>query len=218
MGTVPEQLKYLTESLAAQCFLNEYAYASSPEEDDSIAQLIEAAVHKQEDTNRYLASIACYRAIHTTGISPEFINNYPTPDDSSKELITAQYKEPRQEQEIKTSLKEKRNFSDTISQKVQEMYEETPYPRFKFADYTDSKLAEPIFKAIELETSRKNLSFSDELKTYTATQKVLIAGCGTGNQASWLVDIKMPRLQRLTSAAAAWHTQLGSTWNMEWTI
>ena len=181
-GTIPQQFKSLTEALAAQCFLNEYVYTSSQEEDDSIAQLIEAAAHNQEDTNRYLAIIGCYKAIYTTGISPEFINNYPTPDDSSKELITAQFKEPLQEQEIKTSLKEKRNVSDTISQKVQEMYEENPYPRFKFADYTNSNLANTIHKSIEIEATRKSLSFSDELKTSTATPKVLIAGCGTGNQ------------------------------------
>ena len=182
LGTVPENLKCLTESLAAQCFLNEYVYASSPEEDDSIAQLIEAAAHNQEETNRYLAVIGCYKAIYTTGISPKFINNYPSPDDSSKELITYQFKEPLQEKEIKTSLKEKRNVSGTISQKVQEMYEEAPYPRFKFADYIDSKLAKPIFKAIELETSRKDLSFSEEVKSLTSAPKVLIAGCGTGIQ------------------------------------
>ena len=62
------------------------------------------------------------------------------------------------------------------------MYEEAPYPRFKFADYIDSKLAKPIFKAIELETSRKGLSFSEELKSLTSAPKVLIAGCGTGIQ------------------------------------
>ncbi|WP_114993775.1 class I SAM-dependent methyltransferase [Synechococcus sp. UW179A] len=182
MGTVPEQLRRLTKSLAAQCFLNEYVYTSSQEEDDSIAQLIEAAAHNQENTNRHLAIIGCYKAIYTTGISTEFINNYPTPDDSSKELITAQFKEPLLEQEIKTSLQEKRNVSDTISQQVQAMYQESPYPRFKFADYTSSKLAKPILKAVELETSRKDLSFSEELKSLTAAPKVLIAGCGTGNQ------------------------------------
>ena len=181
-GTIPQQVKSLTEALAAQCFLNEYVYTSSKEEDDSIAQLIEAAAHNQEDTNRYLAIIGCYKAIYTTGISPEFINNYPTPDDSSKELITAQFKEPRQEQEIKTSFQEKRNVSDIISQKVQEMYEENPYPRFKFADHTNSDLANTIHKSIEIEATRKNLSFSDELKTSSARPKVLIAGCGTGNQ------------------------------------
>ena len=181
-GTIPQEFKSLAEALAAQCFLNEYAYASSPEEDGSIAQLIEAAAHNQENTDRYLAIIACYRAIHRTGISPELINNYPTHDDSSKELITTQFKEPLQEQVIKTSLKEQRNVSDTISQKVQEMYEENPYPRFKFADYTDSKLANTIHKSIEIEATKNSLSFADELKTSSAKAKVLIAGCGTGNQ------------------------------------
>ena len=182
-GTIPAQLKCLTESLAAQCFLNEYIYASSPEEDDHITKLIEAAVNNQESTNRHLAIIGCYKAIHTTDIRPEFINNYPTPDDSSKELVTAQFKEPRQEQKIKTSLQDEQNITNTNSRLVQKMYEENPYPRYKFADYTDSDLAQPICKSIEIDATRKNLSFSEELKTPTGSPKVLIAGCGTGNQA-----------------------------------
>ena len=62
------------------------------------------------------------------------------------------------------------------------MYEENPYPRFKFADHTNSNLSNAIHKSIESESTRKSLSFSDELKISTATPKVLIAGCGTGNQ------------------------------------
>ncbi len=182
MSTVPKQLRPLTEALSAQCFLNEYVYRSSQEEEESITQLIVAATHNQVDSNQYLAIIGCYKAIYTTGINPEFINNYPTPDDSSKELITAQFKEPLLEQDIKSSMQEKRNVSDTISRKVQAMYEENPYPRFKYSDYTDSKLAEPVCESIEKETTRKDLSFSEELKPLTARPKVLIAGCGTGNQ------------------------------------
>ena len=183
MGKAPQQFKPLTEAIAAQCYLNEYAYSSLQEEDASIAKLIDAAIHSQEATNRYLEIIGCYKAIHTTGISPEFINNYPTPDDSSKELIAAQFKEPREEQEIKTSFKEKWNSNNTISRKVQEIYEDNPYPRFKFTDYTDSKQAKPVYISIENEATKKDLSFSEELKSPTATSKVLIAGCGTGNQA-----------------------------------
>ena len=53
-GTIPQQVKSLTEALAAQCFLNENVYTSSLEENESIAQLIEVAAHNQEDANRYL--------------------------------------------------------------------------------------------------------------------------------------------------------------------
>ena len=94
-GNVPEHLKPLTESLAAQCFLNEYAYYSSKEEDSSINKVIELAASSQEGVNIYLPIIGCYKAIHTINICPEFISNYPTPHDSSKELIMAQFKEPR---------------------------------------------------------------------------------------------------------------------------
>ncbi len=181
-GTIPEQLKPLTQSLAAQCFLNEYVYASTQEEDDNIIKLIDVAGNNQEDTNQYLSIIGCYKSIHTTGINPEFINNYPTPDNSSKELITAQYKEPRQEQEIRASFQGTHETTDAISQQVQEMYEENPYPRFKFSDYTASKLAKPICNFIKLETTRRNQSFKEELESLSARPKVLIAGCGTGNQ------------------------------------
>ena len=181
-GTIPNQLKPLTEALAAQCFLNEYVYTSSQEENDSIAKLIEAAAQNQEGTNRFLAIIGCYKAIYTTCINPEYINKYPNTDKFSKELITTQFKEPWQEQEIKNSFQEKQNINDTTSQKVQAMYENNPYPRFKFSDYTVSQIAKPIYKSIEIESTRKNLSFSDELKTSNATPRVLIAGCGTGNQ------------------------------------
>ena len=131
-GAVPEQLKCLTESLAAQCFLNEYVYTSSQEEDNSIAKLINSAAQSKEATNRYLAIIGCYKAIYTTDIRAEFIENYPTPDNSSKELITSQFKEPLQEQEIKTSFQGKWNINDIISQKVQEMYRRIHIPDSNF--------------------------------------------------------------------------------------
>ena len=70
------------------------------------------------------------------------------------------------------------------------MYENNPYPRFKFSDYTVSQIAKPIYKSIEIESTRKNLSFSDELKTSNATPRVLIAGCGTGNQVIYASYIK----------------------------
>lgn len=63
------------------------------------------------------------------------------------------------------------------------MYEANPYPRFKFSHFTESELAQPISKSIEKEATKRNLSFSEELKSPSARPKVLIAGCGTGNHA-----------------------------------
>ena len=181
-GTIPPQFKRLQEALATQCFLNEYVYASSPEELEYINKLIDRAASDQKGTNQYLAIIACYKAINATGISPELINNYPTPDDSSKELITTQFKEPCWEKAIIASLQEKKNITNTTSRLTKDMYEKNPYPRYRYSDYKNSKLARPIYESIETETTKKNLSFTEELKSPAATPKVLIAGCGTGNQ------------------------------------
>ncbi|KZR70214.1 class I SAM-dependent methyltransferase [Prochlorococcus sp. MIT 1303] len=181
-GKIPPQLKPLTEALASQCYLNEYVYSTSQEEEQSVVQIINEAAADQEAINKYLAIVGCYKAIHTIGINPELINNYPTPDDNSKELITAQFKEPLQEKEIKTSFQEIRNITDATSEHVQEMYEKNPYPRFKYSDFTASGLAKPIFNIIKLETTRQNLSFPEELKSLKISPKVLIAGCGTGKQ------------------------------------
>ncbi len=181
-GTIPTQLKPLTEALAAQCFLNEYAYFTSQEENFSLIKVIEAANNSQEATNEKLAIIGCYKAIHTTGISPKLINNYPTLDESSKELIATQFTEPLHEKQIKTSLRKPHNITDGTSRLVSDIYEDNPYPRFKYTDFTKSELAKPIYKSIQNEVTKKDLTFSEVLKSPTATPKVLIAGCGTGNQ------------------------------------
>ena len=154
-GTIPPPLKPLIESLAAQCFLNEYVYSTSKEEVAAVSKLVEAAANSQEYINQYLALIGCYIAIHTIGISSEIINNYPTHDDSSKELISTQFTEPLLEKEIRNSLPKTSKITDTTSQLVQKMYEENPYPRFKFSDYTESELASPACIFIKLETTRK---------------------------------------------------------------
>ena len=181
-GAIPQRFKPLTESLAVQCFLNEYVYFSTQEEDISIAKLIKKAAKSQESVNSYLAIIGCYKAIHETNISPDLIHHYPTPHESSKELISAQFNEPREEQQIKKLLHKAYKITDVISRRVQDLYEVNPYPRFKYSEYTASHLAKPICYSIKLETTRINQSFSEELTASSARPKVLLAGCGTGNQ------------------------------------
>lgn len=179
---IPPQLMHLTEALATQCFLNEYVYTLSHEEGQLVDQLITAAADSQEATNKYLAIIACYRAIHSMDINPEHVKRYPITENSSKELIMTQFKEPFQEEKIKAQISTNRNITNEVSCRVKKMYEENPYPRFKCANYTNGDLAIPTFKAIQLETTRQNQSFPRELSDLSAKPKVLIAGCGTGNQ------------------------------------
>ncbi|WP_115022542.1 class I SAM-dependent methyltransferase [Synechococcus sp. UW69] len=179
---MPEQLKALTEALAIQCHLNEYAYYTTEEEKEYIDHTISNAVDNQEIVNQSLAIIGCYVAIHATPIKADCISNYPAINSISKELIKVQHTEPNQEKQIILSLQEHQNTTNSTSLRVQEMYEENPYPRYKYSDITSKKLASPISKIIGIETTKQGLSFRDELRRPNEWSKVLIAGCGTGNQ------------------------------------
>ena len=181
-GTIPAHLKPFTESLAVQCFLNEYIYLSSQEEERHVEQIIKNALSNQDIINRYLPIVGCYKDIYNTCINQKLINNYPTPDEISKELITSQFTNPCHESTIKGSFKDPLNITDLISLKVQKMYEENPYPRFKYSDHTARELAKTILECIKIETTKKHLTFPESLGCPSASPKVLVAGCGTGSQ------------------------------------
>ena len=82
---VPIKLKPLTECLAVQCFLNEHIYITSNEENRYISKLIDLANNNQADCDKYLAIIACYRAIYKTELKAELIKNYIKSGHNSKE-------------------------------------------------------------------------------------------------------------------------------------
>ena len=175
-------IRTLTEALATQCYLNEYIYATSWEEDKLLMQAISETGEQQASINQNLAIIGCYMPLHATHFKPDLIHNYPTPDDTSKSFITTQFIEPSQESEIKKLLQGSLKPSNTISQLVQDMYEENPYPRYKYSDFTHESLVRPISNVIEMETKQKDLFFLNKLTDPETKPQVLIAGCGTGSQ------------------------------------
>ena len=102
--------------------------------------------------------------------------------DESKAFIDTQYNEVETEKSIKAHLNNSEKITDEVSLSVQQMYEENPYPRYKYADHTNTHLAKPTAEFISLETTIANPSFTNELLQPNSSPKILIAGCGTGNQ------------------------------------
>ncbi len=179
---IPENLKGLAEALATQCFLNEYVYAQSPEEEELVKQLISRARENQNSFNQYLAIIACYMPIYQLSFNQDWLENHPTATYESRALIESQLQEPQDEEKIKSTIHGDSEVTDAVSAKVQDMYEENPYPRYRYADFTDKSLAKSISKVIEIESTKQNLQFSETLTSNHSRPKLLIAGCGTGNQ------------------------------------
>ncbi|WP_236065945.1 class I SAM-dependent methyltransferase [Prochlorococcus marinus] len=180
--SIPKYLKPFTEALATQCFLNEYVYAQSPEEEELVNWLIKNSRVSQDLFNQYLAIIACYKPIHQLNLSSEWLKNYPRPCYESRALLQTQLEEPKKEERIKVSIQSGLEIADAISLKVQAIYEANPYPRYRHADHTHKSLTKKISEIIKLESTTDYLPFSEALSTNHAQPKVLIAGCGTGNQ------------------------------------
>ena len=180
---IPVQLKELTEALAIQCFLNEYVYLTSDLEKQSIEVLIRQGLDSQESVNRNLAIIGCYRPLHKLKINERLIQGYYAANETSRALLEDQIYCPLQDEDVKLRInKETSNINDKTSLLVQKMYEENPYPRFKYSEYTQQKYSSTIPDVIKNETVRTNMTFNKDLFLSEYEPKVLIAGCGTGHQ------------------------------------
>ncbi|KZR84894.1 MULTISPECIES: class I SAM-dependent methyltransferase [Prochlorococcus] len=179
---IPDHLKPLSEALATQCFLNEYAYVQSSDEEKYVQELINMAHNSKEELNQYLAIIACYIPIYILDLKQEWLNSYPTMSEQSKALIKTQLDEPLQEESLKKSLGDSSAISDAVSVDVKAMYEQSPYPRYRFSNFTSQDTSLNISTFIRIESTKKDLPFMEELTINIAHPKVLIAGCGTGNQ------------------------------------
>ena len=181
-GAIPKKLKPLLEALATQCFLNEYVYWQSDEEQQWVNNLISEIRKNKETFNQYLPIIGCYTPIHSITARGEDLNNYPISSDESRAFIETQYKDSKKEAAIKSQLSMGQKITDTVSLAVQQMYEENPYPRYQYADHTQPHLAKSTIEFISLETTIANPPFTTEISAPNAKPNILIAGCGTGNQ------------------------------------
>ncbi len=181
-GLIPPRLKPLTEALAVQCFLNEYVYSTSQEEEQLTALLTSRIAGSREEMNKYIAAVGCYTPLHLANIDLAQISQYSFSGTESKDFIATHLTEPFKEKEIKISIQQNQSINDTVSKHVQEMYEENPYPRFRYSDYTSSTLAKQASEVIKRESTKNRLAFNHELTSTLERPKVLIAGCGTGDQ------------------------------------
>ena len=180
-SVITARLKPLLEALATQCFLNEYVYLQSNKEQHWINDLITEVRTSIEKFNQYLPIIGCYKAIHSITTEEE-ISTYFINSEESKAFVNTQYIEVNKEKIFKARLSPGEEITDEVSLAVQQMYEENPYPRYQHADHTHSQLAKLTAEFITLETTTTDLPFTKELSCPESRPKILIGGCGTGNQ------------------------------------
>ena len=163
--TFTENERSLLAAMAGQCFLNEYVFYQTQEEQDFIESLKTKLESQSNITKKETEDIllyACYAPLTS-------LQNHQTllklkQETDLTEVVTTQILEPQDEQRHKTNIKAIGTISDATSKTVRQQYEENPYPRWQ----TDN-----FFKPFHSEKIAKQ---------YLPTPHVLIAGCGTGKQ------------------------------------
>ena len=173
-------------ALAAQCFLNEYAFAETGGE----LQVLAAVVRKadamlqsgEQPPAMMVALIGAYRPLHSWERAAG-LPGLAWPEEIVR-LLARQLVEPAAEAAIEAELPALTPIRNAVSAAVRAQYEENPYPRW----LTTGLLPEPVALSQFLHTLFPHAA----LPAPTAWDRpgweapeVLVAGCGTGREAVW---------------------------------
>ncbi len=162
-------------SLAEQCFLNEYVFFQTDREIEMANRLLNVVENDHNINELQIAILACYIPLTNSKILTKKLLNYQSQNQLFNDLINMQIKEPLEELEIKKTISSLGKTSNIISKKVKDQYEENPYPRWRYI----TKGFHSNFLNI-LKNDIKPNTLISENKFFKP--KVLIAGCGTGQQ------------------------------------
>ena len=166
-------------ALARHCFINEYVFAYTADEQAQVAILRDQVIAGLRSGDPIdapsLAIIASYEPLY---LIPEcealLARSWPG---EIADLLIQQVREPRAERDLRNGIPQLTPIENDVSRLVQNQYEESPYPRWvkcapdEMTHSIDARLRSDFPHARYLPIGR-----ADGLD-------VLIAGCGTGQQA-----------------------------------
>ena len=166
--------KPLLFAMAEQCFFTEYVFSFEEDEEkqaqDIIKELESTSLSAIADLPLKLAAAGCYQPLFRLGNAKEiqtYVQTSLKNDALAQDLVKTQISEPLEELALRKTIKSIGSIEDEISRKVQEQYEENPYPRWKSAARV---------------TGGDHGAFSRSPVDDFPCNTLLSAGCGTGKQ------------------------------------
>jgi tetratricopeptide (TPR) repeat protein/SAM-dependent methyltransferase len=165
-------------ALAQQCFINEYVFASSSEEQERAGALrdrLASALAAGDGVPALtVAAVAAYFPLHSLDVAPACFDR-PWPEAVAR-LVIQQVREPAEEQSLRATMPVLTPIVDSVSAAVQRQYEENPYPRWTATSSLDTELS---FDAL-IASQFPRAAFA---KLGKIDFDMLIAGCGSGRNA-----------------------------------
>jgi 2-polyprenyl-3-methyl-5-hydroxy-6-metoxy-1,4-benzoquinol methylase len=174
-----DALLHLCCALARQCFINEYVFAATAGEVEKAAALRDGLAGALDEGRTLLPSqvaiVAAYfplsdlpgaeRLLETTWLA------------CLQAVLTQQVVEPREEKENRDKIPRLTKIEDRVSRLVGQQYEENPYPRWVVTPSNRGPMSVEQYLRAQFPTA----SFAGA--THEGQTDILIAGCGTGQQA-----------------------------------
>ncbi len=177
-GVRNEALLAFSCALAQQCFIKEYVFATMPTEDSQVAQI---KTDLRNMSPMQLAALAMYVPLHSLPDAQTLLDR-TWPEDVN-DIITQQLREPMQESALLDSIPQLTAIDDAVSQRVRQMYEENPYPRWVHVATNTAPLPIDLYLRGMFPTA----AFTPRAKSESLD--VLVAGCGTGWHAIGIASV-----------------------------
>lgn len=163
-------------AMARQCFINEYVFASTPDEDAQVGRLIASLGTGADITPVAIAASAMYMPLSALPSAESLLER--TRPRTIDDLLTQQIRERMQERELRATMPRLTPIEDEVSQRVRQQYEENPYPRWVHL----AGQVEPVPIDRYIRDLFPTTPFTPVGKTEALD--ILVAGCGTGWQAT----------------------------------
>lgn len=157
-------------ALARQCFINDYIFVTTPDEDAQVAAL--KALAPADLTPLQVALVAAYIPLFTLDQADALLaRTWPAPLDA---VLTQQLREPAAERALRETMPSLTAIDDATSVRVRAQYEENPYPRWVYPPGAVTPVAIDDY----LRAQFPGVAFATIGKTDDLD--ILVAGCGTG--------------------------------------
>ena len=167
-AALSDNLMRLFGALVQQCFINEYLYAPSEEENRQALALRDALLEGPATAAPVtLAAVACYFPLYQLPDAGALLRRaWPA---SVAGVIRLQLREPLEELRDRPAIPVLTAVDNPVSLQVMQQYEENPYPRWTI---------EPAAAAIA-----EARSWQEHEDNAPEVGDILIAGCGSGRHA-----------------------------------
>ena len=155
---------------AEQKFFCEFIYHVTDEEKKLLKKLENKIKKKDDICELSILLISLYKPLNKCNYLQKKLVNYISKSNEFKEFLKYVFHDPHTDKQASISMKSMSNFSNKTSLLMKRQYEENPFPRWRFT-------LRPI-KGNDINEFTNR--YSD---TFFKKPEILIAGCGTGQQA-----------------------------------